>query len=394
MATIIDGSLTPRGKKKSFPNGMVWYESNISNNDIHDIKYGNGLWLATTGSSKKIYASVDGKNWSADIVKGPTDSFCYSFCYADGLWVIAGTGLHYSTDGKNWSASNITSGTFYSVHNANGMWIAGGYGVGLYYSADGKNWTKSNITSGNFADSGFKHVICNANGLWVAGAINPTNGLYYSTNGKTWTQSNISSLGITCVNYANGIWEATSKTTGVYYSLDGKSWSLGLNVADYYNDVQYGNGLWVASSDHHGTYFSVDGKNWSQGNLEGTGIQNLSYANGIWLAERNSVGSANKGILYSVDGKNWVWSNITAGYRFCFLNANGIWVAGNQISPFKLLYSPTWEVSTPPRTVSEEWVLKRSVNMTSPVNLSRQSINVEFQSALQDYSTINFNVNG
>ena len=388
MATIIDGSLTPRGKKISFPNGMEWYESNVSNKYIYDIKYANGLWLATSGTNG-IYGSSDGKNWSQDIFTGLSVSF--SLCYADGLWVSAGTGLYYSTDGKSWSPSNITSVGFRSVHNANGIWIAGSSDShGLYYSTDGKKWTQSNITSGKFSNTIFKHLIYNANGIWVAGACDSNLGLYYSINGMNWTHSNISSIDITCVNYANGIWEATSTTTGVYYSLDGKSWTLGLNVADYYNNVQYGNGLWVASSDNHGTYSSFNGKNWVQGNLEGTGIQNLNYANGIWIAERNSVGSADKGILYSFDGKNWVWSNITSGYRFSLFNANGMWVAGNQISPLKLLYSPTWEVSTPPRTVSEEWVLKSSVT-ASPLTIPGESgfltlpLEADFSSGLTAY---------
>lgn len=78
-------------------------------------------------------------------------------------------------NGTVWTRSNVTSGGFHSVANANGLWVAaGGNRSGFYYSVDGKTWTRSNITSESC------HSVVNANGLWVAGG---ENGLYYST---TW----------------------------------------------------------------------------------------------------------------------------------------------------------------------------------------------------------------
>lgn len=112
MATIIDGSLAPRGKKISFPNGMEWYQSNITGAEILYIYEANGVWVA--GSR-------------------------------------ADTGLFYSLNGKDWAQSNISSGGFYHIYNASGVWAACGYSNnGLYYSIDGKVWKQSNITSGTF----------------------------------------------------------------------------------------------------------------------------------------------------------------------------------------------------------------------------------------------------
>ena len=72
-----------------------------------------------------------------------------------------------------WTQSNITSGNFYCVYCANGIWVAGSYsGKGLYYSTDGKTWTQSNITSGDF------YSVYYANGIWVACSY--SKGLYYS----------------------------------------------------------------------------------------------------------------------------------------------------------------------------------------------------------------------
>ena len=113
-------------------------------------------------------------------------------------------------NGKTWTRTNITSGTFYCVHNANGLWVAGS-GNGPYYSTDGKTWTQSNITSGTF------YSLHNANGLWVAGSEG--NGLYHSLDGKTWSQSNITSGYFQSIHNANGIWVAGSDGYGIYYSV-------------------------------------------------------------------------------------------------------------------------------------------------------------------------------
>lgn len=169
MATIIDGSLAPRGKKISFPNGMEWYQSNVTSEAFQCIYHANNIWVA--GSSDK--------------------------------------GLYYSVDGKSWAQSNITSSTFYSVYNANGLWVAAGQ-AGLYYSTNGTYWVQSNLTSGKFL------TVYNANGIWVAGNSS-NNGLYYSVDGKTWTQSNITSNTFKSVYNANGMWVAGS-SNGIYYS--------------------------------------------------------------------------------------------------------------------------------------------------------------------------------
>ena len=90
----------------------------------------------------------------------------------------SGQGGYEFPNGMKWEQSNITSGNFYHVHYANGLWVAGSKNNGgAYYSTDGKSWTQSNITSGGF------NIIHNANGLWVAGV---SAGLVYSTDGKTW----------------------------------------------------------------------------------------------------------------------------------------------------------------------------------------------------------------
>lgn len=84
-------------------------------------------------------------------------------------------------NGTEWTQSNITSGSFKDVYNANGIWVACcDSSNGIYYSIDGKVWTKSNITSGYFS------YVYNANGIWIAGSGVISKGLYYSV---TWEPS-------------------------------------------------------------------------------------------------------------------------------------------------------------------------------------------------------------
>ena len=68
--------------------------------------------------------------------------------------------------------SNITSGSFYDIYNANGIWVACG-NKGAYYSTNGKTWIQSNITDGSF------ETIYHANDLWIAGD-RYLEGIYYS----------------------------------------------------------------------------------------------------------------------------------------------------------------------------------------------------------------------
>lgn len=96
------------------------------------------------------------------------------------------------------------------TYNGTEIPLKGGTGSGSGVFPNGTAWTQSNITSGDFIS------VCNANGLWVA--CNMDNGLYYSTDGKTWTRSNITSCGFKSVYNANGLWVAAG-SSGLYYSV-------------------------------------------------------------------------------------------------------------------------------------------------------------------------------
>lgn len=351
MATIIDGSLAPRGKKISFPNGMVWYESNITSGRFLRVHYADGLWVAGS-TNEGLYYSLNGKTWAQSNI---TSLSFISLYKADGLWIAGGynTGLYYSIDGKIWKQSNITSGHIFSIYNANGLWVVGGSSSkGILYSVDGKTWTSSNITSKQI------DVIYYADGLWVAGSAE--NGLYYSTDGKTWTQSNIASGYANSIQKANGLWVCGGK--GAYYSTDGKTW-VQSNLTSNSMKIHYYNGVWVAGdgSQQTGLYFSTDGKSWSPAicNYEFVQVNGIFGSSGIYIAAAiggDRTGSKT-GASYSIDGKTWYMIPLKDNaYAYAMYAANGMWVAATSQG---LYYSPTWEA--PPVKIVEEWVLKSTV---------------------------------
>lgn len=382
MATIIDGSLAPRGEKKSFPNGIEWYESNITDGSFHRVHYANDIWVASTMGAG-VYYSLNGKIWA----KSNITSFGFnSINYANGLWVAGSgaNGLYYSTNGRLWTKSNITSSTFYSVYNANGLWVAGGSSSrGILYSVDGKTWTSSNLTSKQI------NVIYYADGLWVAGSAD--SGIYYSTNGKSWIHSNVTSSSASSIYKANGLWVCGGG--GIYYSTDGKTWTQS-NITSNSMKIHYYNGVWVAgdSSQTTGFYFSADGKSWSPAicSYESVQVNKIFGSSGIYIAA--AIGTDKTGIktgaAYSIDGKTWQMVPLKGTtYGYSIYAANGLWVAATSKG---LYYSPTWEVSTPPRAVSEEWVLK-SAATTSSLNFSTVTLfdtipfDANFSSGLTDY---------
>ena len=227
--------------------GKTWTQSNITSGGFRQVRNANGIWVATSDAG--LYYSNDGKTWTQSNIISDSYSHIYN---ANGVWVAAGTnGLYYSNDGKTWTQSNITTtGLIDSLSQGNGVWVAGRYGStpGLYYSHDGKTWTRSNITSGRF------YSIHNANGVWVAAEAN---GLYYSYDGKTWMQSNIAITNFqngasNGVYNANGVWVAAG-TNGLYYSYDGETWTQS-NFTSLSRCPYNANGVWVASCQQYTVY--------------------------------------------------------------------------------------------------------------------------------------------
>lgn len=195
----------------------------------------------------------------------------------------------------------------------------------------GREWTPTSTTTLGYSFNDVNY----ANGLFVASS--DSHGLWWSTDGKAWTQTSttaIQSYEFNNAIYANGIWVASSDSHGLWWSEDGKTWTqTSTSAIQGYTvyAVTYGNGLFVASVSNHGEWWSTNGKAWTQTST--TALQSLSlnsaiYANGIWVGS-----TASKGLWWSTDGKAWTQTSTSSiqndsFYRVSYGN-NGIWVASS-----------------------------------------------------------------
>lgn len=153
--------------------GVNWTQSNITTAAYVDCAaYGNGIWAI--GAYNGIYYSTDGKIWT----EAETDtSSVESLTYGKGVFVATdiNKGAFYSTDGQNWD-SIISTGGCRNVVFADGYWILGGSGI--WASQNGVNWIQSDLPVGG-------NVLRYANKICVAACYStsstyPETGLYYS----------------------------------------------------------------------------------------------------------------------------------------------------------------------------------------------------------------------
>lgn len=153
--------------------GMTWTQSNVTAGQFYRTVYENGIWIACSfGSNLGVYYSVDGITWTQSNLNNVS---VHCACYGNDLW-IAGCigGLYYSSDGITWTEgfTSDSVSAFKHIEYCNGVWVACSDN-GIYYSANGLDWAQSNVATGDYI------YVRNANGIWVAGSSDGY-GLYYS----------------------------------------------------------------------------------------------------------------------------------------------------------------------------------------------------------------------
>ena len=221
----------------------------------------------------------------------------------------------------------ITSGDdFFSGSTTSKSWLGKVFGHLL-----GREWKQTSTTTLGYSFNDVNY----ANGLFVASS--DSHGLWWSTDGKAWTQTSTSTIqtySFTNAIYGNGIWVASTNSHGLWWSTDGKTWTqTSTSAIKGYTvyAVTYGNGLFIASISNHGVWWSTDGKTWTQTSttaLQSLTLNNAIYANGIWVAS-----TASKGLWWSTDGKAWTQTSTSSIQSDSFYSVsygnNGIWVASS-----------------------------------------------------------------
>ena len=198
---------------RSEDQGMSWTKSNtgVSGSvNLQDIAFSqNGTFTSTDtlfnfkavgsqGSTGKIYASTDGKNWSLDtnLTNTPMNAVTYfTTVVGSGVFLAVGDDrtIYYRTKSSNWvSASNTgipTNTDLYGMTaynesgNSDRYVVVGDHGA-IYTTTDiNGSWSNSSINVPQKLNS-----VMYADGKFVAIGDNGT--VFTSTSGTSWTQEN------------------------------------------------------------------------------------------------------------------------------------------------------------------------------------------------------------
>ena len=263
--------------------GINWQASNL-NFSSSDIKFGNGVFVATT-PGEGIYYSIDGMTWTEAAGDAQSNGTYLGIGFNGSQWVICGSvdeetlipddyPILHSADGINWEEADWYEFNSITATYGDGKWMIAGWGY-IIYSEDGHNWDYCDVDWDYFTD------ICYNNGTWIATA---EEGIYRSTDGYEWTQVNNLDY-FHHINYANDVWLATAYNGGVYYSIDdGITWIEGQLTGEYNCKPKFIDGLWVIAGEN-GIFYSADGINWTQTNVtSGTTYAYVTKENGILFA--------------------------------------------------------------------------------------------------------------
>lgn len=92
--------------------------------EITALEYANGLWLmARHAADADLWASSDGRHWTAVFNGGQVDDLCY----ADGAWVAkSGQSVLMSTDARSWHTHHLAASWLHEIYFAAGTLVASG----------------------------------------------------------------------------------------------------------------------------------------------------------------------------------------------------------------------------------------------------------------------------
>jgi len=255
--------------------GITWTAGTVDNFRIHEIAYGNGVFVAIgddveVGSHARFATSTDALTWTP-ITDRP-------FSYLDGTY----TTLHYTPN-----AIAFGGNTFVAMVT---IYMAGGtYNHRIATSTDGLIWTEA--TPPPPSDGGCS-TIAYGNGTFVAAGFEGQ--MMASTDGgRTWTLVEDGAFGSAWINliaYGNGRFVAVARVfqgTGVATSTDGLTWTVSADALGAVDAIAYGNGRFVVVGQSGKAVISTDGSTWTT--VADTAfsyhdIDDVAYGNGTFVA--------------------------------------------------------------------------------------------------------------
>lgn len=390
----------------------IWRNPQPFNSSIVSVIRGNGLWLAVANTGL-VATSPGGVDW--DLASIGTNAAVSACAYGTNEFLLGSSkGVFVSTDGHNWSAAAQLN-TISDVAYGNGQFVSVGYDYKVSHSADGTIWSTEQVGP---IGSLFTHVSFAHGQFFILGSdnayVNPQYFLYTSTDGSTWMGPvSLSTNGLFKVVYGNGVYLGLNQPQSINVtwsefrtSADGASWSApvmwtnhlfadavfangqfivldqtgeiltstdGTNWVEYpepqllgSDKITWDGSLYVVASVFGTTFTSTDGTNWIR---RTRGPQNslvgITHANGFYVAVGGNIVPAygdlfsTSAIAISTDGQNWVEQNsgtsnslvaVASGNgRFVAVGTNGVIVTSTDATNWSAVESPTtnmlWSVA-------------------------------------------------
>lgn len=284
--------------------------------NVVDMKYRNGVWIAIDGSSTTSFIMRSDNNGASWSLITPSSTLGSVACALDGYgsnWVIAAsvssstTSVIYSHDnGLTWAAGTlpITPAIgLLAVLAVSNVFIAlnDSTTYPMLRSVDGgKTWATVGITFGSSL-SWYNNLSCAYGDGVIVAACNDDGTYVYAwvsrDYGLTWVNTRVSYSTVLVPVYNNGIWLLTvSGTTAssYYYSNDGATtWTLisSTTIPRCYS----GNGLFVTSTG----YYSTDGLTWTE-RTDTYKYTALSFGNGVWAGVSTHAYGGIGNIVYGI----------------------------------------------------------------------------------------------
>ncbi len=300
-----------------------WRNPSPQGNPLHGVASGNGVWVAV-GEAGALLVSANGSDWS---VNRSVTNDLYDVIFANGLFVaVGGTfsatwsfsgDIFTSPDGRVWTRRDSgTSQPLLGVTYGNGAFVAVSMRGAIAVSTNGLDWVPNN--------GGHGTAVAFGDGSFVA--VDSSGSIQRSVDAREWTsQSSPTTRDLSGVTFGNGLFVAVGEDGTILHSHDGASWASAASGTEaYLRSVAGGAGRYVAVGDQGAVLTSLDGLVWT---AETSGVSadllSISYDGDQFVA----VGDSGL-ILASADGV--AWAQQTRSLTFEGLNdivfANGRFV--------------------------------------------------------------------
>jgi hypothetical protein len=332
----------------------IWRNPQPFNPTIASVVHGNGLWLGVANIGL-IATSPDGVDW--DLAGIGTNASVNSCAFGTNRFVLGSSkGVYVSTDGHDWSKAATQLNTVNDVAYGNGQFVAVNFGATVSRSSDGSTWVNQNNVGG--VQSLFSRVSFVNGQFFILGYNNSSTPQYFlftSPDGNTWTGPvNFTGYGLFKVVYGNGIYLGVNQvllTNGVWSefrtSPDGTTWTSPIVFTNHiFADAVFANGQFSVLDESGRILTSADGTNWVDQLIPDLfGGVKMTWDGGQYV-----VGGVFGMLLSSADGTNWV--RRTRGPQnslVSIIHANGLYVAvgGNFVPGGGDLYSVATVATSP-----------------------------------------------